>query len=516
MKNKKGFTLAELLGVIIILGTIAIIAFPPIINQIRKARKTIDETFLNTIKIASEQYLMERNLTKVGNYCISLNVLVLDKKLETPIINSSGEEISSGYIFYIDYNSGESQLVENDEDLICIKTIYNLDNVSKIEPLYVDLNNDYLVNETDVNLLENYINNRATSLTEETADINNDGSANNADLASLMSASANTLEVVSSKAFICKDFNSDNAIDANDLESLQNSIISNEYDEIYDLNNDGSVNSIDYALFSACQREMQKFSNTLVCKDSNADSLINNTDLTNVKESIMSSTNNADLNGDTVTNYLDLGVMKMCLLKNLTVDTVTICKDVNLDGKINLVDKNIIGENIDSYTYNQNADIDNNGYVNANDLLLIDRCMYINPFYGDINEDGLINASDLLSLKKYVAGYNLNINLYNADLNIDNYIDINDIVILYKYLNNEVDIPYIDTDFLNVASFGDMNNDGNLNSSDVNALRTNISSGKYIASNDLNIDGTLNTKDINILENAIKNLKKLPLKYNFS
>ena len=38
---KKGFTLAELLGVIVILGLIALLSFPPIVSQIKKSKKEI-------------------------------------------------------------------------------------------------------------------------------------------------------------------------------------------------------------------------------------------------------------------------------------------------------------------------------------------------------------------------------------------------------------------------------------------------------------------------------------------
>ena len=41
---KKGFTLVELLGTIVILGIIAVIAFPAIINQITDARGDINDS----------------------------------------------------------------------------------------------------------------------------------------------------------------------------------------------------------------------------------------------------------------------------------------------------------------------------------------------------------------------------------------------------------------------------------------------------------------------------------------
>ena len=41
MKNKKGFTLVELMAVIIIISLIAILTFPNIINQIKKSKQQL-------------------------------------------------------------------------------------------------------------------------------------------------------------------------------------------------------------------------------------------------------------------------------------------------------------------------------------------------------------------------------------------------------------------------------------------------------------------------------------------
>lgn len=122
--KKNGFTLAELLGVIVILAAVALIAFPPIINQIKKSRGDLDEALNSLILTASEQYIEERNLAKEGKYCIVLNVLVEDGKLVEPITDSNGNIVSLSSIFYIKYptdtdNSYEYKLVNNDDGNLC-------------------------------------------------------------------------------------------------------------------------------------------------------------------------------------------------------------------------------------------------------------------------------------------------------------------------------------------------------------------------------------------------------------
>lgn len=103
--KKNGFTLAELLGVIVILAAIALVAFPPIINQIKKSRGDLDNALNTVILTASEQYLEENNKSLSGIYCIKLNVLVNDGKLSDPITDSNGSIVPLNSIFYIDYNS---------------------------------------------------------------------------------------------------------------------------------------------------------------------------------------------------------------------------------------------------------------------------------------------------------------------------------------------------------------------------------------------------------------------------
>lgn len=96
---KKGFTLVELLGVIVLLGLLTIIAAPPILNQIKKTKEKLSSATETLLSSAAEEYV-EEHLTnypiKDGNvYCITLKTLVDYDKLKSPIIDaSSGEEIN--------------------------------------------------------------------------------------------------------------------------------------------------------------------------------------------------------------------------------------------------------------------------------------------------------------------------------------------------------------------------------------------------------------------------------------
>jgi competence protein ComGC len=57
MKNKKAFTMVELMGVIVILSLILIIAIPTIIDTMKSSDKKQNESFLNNLYIAAEAYV---------------------------------------------------------------------------------------------------------------------------------------------------------------------------------------------------------------------------------------------------------------------------------------------------------------------------------------------------------------------------------------------------------------------------------------------------------------------------
>ncbi len=88
---KRGFTLVEMLAVVVILGLVLIIAIPQIQNEVANKKTAVHETTLRMIYDAAELYVTADSHTykkEVGNtYCIHLQDLVDKELLEEPITN---------------------------------------------------------------------------------------------------------------------------------------------------------------------------------------------------------------------------------------------------------------------------------------------------------------------------------------------------------------------------------------------------------------------------------------------
>ena len=87
MKNRNGFTLTELLLIIILLAALSIIIFPNIINNFQKKEQEIDKAIQDVLYSSADEYIKKYNdryIEKTGNtYCI--NVTDMDEEGLIPI-----------------------------------------------------------------------------------------------------------------------------------------------------------------------------------------------------------------------------------------------------------------------------------------------------------------------------------------------------------------------------------------------------------------------------------------------
>jgi len=120
--NKKGFTLVELIAVIIIMAAIALFAFPSIINLIENNQIKKNEEDLKTLYLATENYILQ-------NYKDEYNSVPFDIYIE--------ELVENNYITINDdidaFGEDDMVKVDKDENGVWIYSLKpNLFDISKV------------------------------------------------------------------------------------------------------------------------------------------------------------------------------------------------------------------------------------------------------------------------------------------------------------------------------------------------------------------------------------------------
>lgn len=87
--SKKGFTLVELLGVIVLLSVIVLVAFPNILKGIQKTDSEISEATQVLIETNARSYAND-NLGK-NIACVNVSTLIEEGYTKTPLANVSTE-----------------------------------------------------------------------------------------------------------------------------------------------------------------------------------------------------------------------------------------------------------------------------------------------------------------------------------------------------------------------------------------------------------------------------------------
>ena len=90
----KGFTLKEMIAVVIIIGLISIVSVPAVVNQLTTKKQDVSNVTEQIIFDATELYINDNSVVVFDYECISLDKLVNEGYLKAPIKDAiSGEEI---------------------------------------------------------------------------------------------------------------------------------------------------------------------------------------------------------------------------------------------------------------------------------------------------------------------------------------------------------------------------------------------------------------------------------------
>ena len=111
--RKKGFTLAELLGVLVIIALLLILIIPGVINRLSSSGDKAKETENEIIYNAADQYIREHPEDyppgKSGRYCITIQSLIDDGKLAEPVTDvNTGEDLSDKSVMVTIYSTGNT------------------------------------------------------------------------------------------------------------------------------------------------------------------------------------------------------------------------------------------------------------------------------------------------------------------------------------------------------------------------------------------------------------------------
>lgn len=119
--NKKGFTLVELLGVIIILSLIILLALPNIVNSVKSSSSKTDELTTKIIYEATDLYIERHSnifpKTNGNQYTITFSDLIEDELLKEPI-KLFDSDITNTKCIQVTYNNGFNYELKDIESCI--------------------------------------------------------------------------------------------------------------------------------------------------------------------------------------------------------------------------------------------------------------------------------------------------------------------------------------------------------------------------------------------------------------
>ena len=118
--NKKGFTLVELLGVIVILSVLVLIAIPIVNNIVKKSQKQIKESNVITILNAAYSWAMDEDLNVTlpenvnDSITVNINTLKTTGHLKKEVINAeTGTSYNDSCIITITKKNYNAQEADN-------------------------------------------------------------------------------------------------------------------------------------------------------------------------------------------------------------------------------------------------------------------------------------------------------------------------------------------------------------------------------------------------------------------
>ena len=111
--NKKGFTLVEVLAVIIIVCLLALLVIPQITDSISNFKDKTDDLTLSIITSAAELYIQDYEINVEDSICINIDELVDKEYLKRPVEYKKEDITDTNSLKVINNNGFDFELIEN-------------------------------------------------------------------------------------------------------------------------------------------------------------------------------------------------------------------------------------------------------------------------------------------------------------------------------------------------------------------------------------------------------------------
>lgn len=121
---RKGFTLIELMAVIVIISLVCLLTFPNIVNQIKKSKDANKDNVEKVVISAAKKYVND-NIDKYnseGDYCISIKELIDDDYLKEDVVNDEDNDITDYSVSLILSDKYDYELKK-----VCMENISNIE-----------------------------------------------------------------------------------------------------------------------------------------------------------------------------------------------------------------------------------------------------------------------------------------------------------------------------------------------------------------------------------------------------
>lgn len=155
---KKGFTLSEVIGVLIIMAAIALIIIPIVDKELKEGKQEIYNDAIDSIKNSMSLYITDKKIESNESITVTLYQLKQAGLIDLDVKNPNNSEMFANDMLITATNENGIITYNVDTESGCDYTEYvNLPNITLNVPVYevIDINDEFNTDVTDVTITYN-------------------------------------------------------------------------------------------------------------------------------------------------------------------------------------------------------------------------------------------------------------------------------------------------------------------------------------------------------------------------